>query len=193
MALCCVTSATAPVWAQTEWADPVVKISSPNLEQHEGTQQFYIYHPATGQFLTNGNSYNTQLSVGETGQMITMEWGEERPPLYNTPVKVTGEGWKLNMLNAQSNSGFHEIYVTDATNAYVDCNDQGHTLWQILPQGDNLYRIKIVDQDTIYGKNSTNTVTMNGVWGVVEGSTVVYPFADPEAVEIYAGAESAWS
>lgn len=192
MALCCATSVTSPLWAQTEWADPVVKISSPNLEQHEGTQQFYIYHPATGQFLTNGNSYNTQLSVGETGQMITMEWGEERPPLYNTPVKVTGEGWKLNMLNAQSNSGFHEIYVTDATNAYVDCNDQGHTLWQILPQGDNLYRIKIVDQDTIYGKNSTNTVTMNGVWGVVEGSTVVYPFADPEAVEIYAGAEMDW-
>ena len=192
MALCCVTSATAPVWAQTEWADPVVKISSPNLEQHEGTQQFYIYHPATGKFLTNGNQYGTQLSVGETGQMVTMEWGEERPPLYNTPVKVKGEGWKLNMLNAQSNSGFHEIYVTDATNAYVDCNDQGHTLWQILPQGDNLYRIKIVDQDTIYGKNSTNTVTMNGVWGVVEGSTVVYPFADPEAVEIYSGAEMDW-
>lgn len=192
MALCCVTSATAPVWAQTEWADPVVKISSPNLEQHEGTQQFYIYHPATGKFLTNGNQYGTQLSVGETGQMVTMEWGEERPPLYNTPVKVKGEGWKLNMLNAQSNSGFHEIYVTDATNAYVDCNDQGHTLWQILPQGDNLYRIKIVDQDTIYGKNSANTVTMNGVWGVVEGSTVVYPFADPEAVEIYAGAEMDW-
>ena len=192
MALCCVTSATAPVWAQTEWADPVVKISNPNLEQHEGTQQFYIYHPATGKFLTNGNQHNTQLSVDETGQMVTMEWGEERPPLYNTPVKVKGEGWKLNMLNAQSNSGFHEIYVTDATNAYVDCNDQGHTLWQILPQGDNLYRIKIVDQDTIYGKSSANTVTMNGVWGVVEGSTVVYPFADPEAVEVYAGAEMDW-
>ncbi len=72
MALCCATSATTPLWAQTEWADPVVKISTPNLEQHEGIQQFYIYHPATEMFLTAGDPYGTRLAVGEIGQEITM-------------------------------------------------------------------------------------------------------------------------
>ena len=190
MALCCATSVTSPLWAQTEWADPVVKISTPNLEQHEGIQQFYIYHPATGQFVTNGNQYGTQLSVGATGQEITMEWGPEREPMYNTPPVVSGEGWKLSMMGAKSNSGFHEIYAGDANSAWVDANTGGHTLWQILPQGD-YYRIKIVDQDEQYGLNSGNTVTMNGVWGVNEGSTLVYPFADLNREE-FASAEMDW-
>lgn len=191
MALCCATSATTPLWAQTEWADPVVKISTPNLEQHEGIQQFYIYHPATEMFLTAGEPHGTRLAVGEIGQEITMEWGPEREPTYNTPPVVSGEGWKLNMLNAHSNSGFHEIYAADANAAWVDANTGGHTLWQILPQGDNLYRIKIVDQDEPYGLNSGNTVTMNGVWGVIENSTVVYPFADLN-MDQYASAEMDW-
>ena len=191
MALCCATSVTSPLWAQTEWADPVVKISDFDLEKHEGTQQFYIYHPATGQFVTNGNEAGTQLSVGTTGQMITLEWGAERPPLYNSPVTVTGEGWKLNMLQGPTNSGFHEIFVRDATSAFVDANAQGHMLWQILPQGNQLYRIKIVDQDTSFGLESGNTVTMNGVWGVIETSTVIYPFADLNGDQ-YAGAEMDW-
>lgn len=191
MALCCATSATTPLWAQTEWADPVVKISTPNLEQHEGIQQFYIYHPATEMFLTAGEPHGTRLAVGEIGQEVTMEWGPEREPTYNTPPVVSGEGWKLNMLNAHSNSGFHEIYAADANAAWVDANTGGHTLWQILPQGDNLYRIKIVDQDEQYGLNSGNTVTMNGVWGVIENSTDVYPFADLN-MDQYASAEMDW-
>ena len=190
MALCCATSVTSPLWAQTEWADPVVKISTPNLEQHEGVQQFYIYHPATGQFVTNGNQYGTQLSVGATGQEITMEWGPEREPTVGADPVVSGEGWKLNMLEGPTNSGFHEIYVTDDKAAWVDANTKGHTLWQILPQGD-YYRIKIVDQDESYGLNSGNTVTMNGMWGVNENSTIVYPFADLN-MEQYDGAEMDW-
>ena len=140
MALCCATSVTSPLWAQTEWADPVVKISTPNLEQHEGVQQFYIYHPATGQFVTNGNQHGTQLSVGATGQEITMEWGPEREPTVGADPVVSGEGWKLNMLEGPTNSGFHEIYVTDANAAWVDANTGGHTLWQILPTTTSMWR-----------------------------------------------------
>ena len=83
------------------------------------------------------------------------------------------------MLKAPSNSGFHEVYASNETSAWVDCGTQGHTLWQILPQDNGYYRIKIVDQDALYGLSSANAVTMNGMWGIdgVE-STIVHPFID---------------
>ncbi len=195
MAICCATSSTMPLWAQQEWADPVVQTTTPNLDTEvPGVREYYILHVASQQFLTNGNSYNTQLSVGTTGQLISMEYGTERQPLYGQEPLVSGEGWKLNMLNGPTNSGFHEIYAVSSSQAYVDANAQGHTLWQILPNENGTYRIKIVDQDDVYGLASEDPVTMNGVWGVADSaSTVVHPFVDKSAGEAWEVYETDWA
>lgn len=192
MALCCATSSTMPLWA-SEYEEPQLKTIEPNLATDgTGGGVYYVYHVATKKFLTNGNDYNTRLSVGDTGQEVTLSYGEERAPLMGQAPVVTGKGWTFNMLKALSNSGFHEVYAGNETAAFVDCNEQGHTLWQILPQGNGYYRIKIVDQDSKYGLSSANSLTMNGMWGT-DGleSTIVYPFIDP-LQEGYQNVETDW-
>ncbi|WP_337646647.1 hypothetical protein [Paraprevotella clara] len=192
IALCCATSSTMPLWASA-YENPKLETIEPNLATNgTGGGVYYVYHVATNKFLTNGNDYNTRLSVGDTGQEVTLSYGEERAPLMGKEPVVPGQGWTFNMLKAQSNSGFHEVYAGSETGAWVDCNEQGHTLWQILPQGNGYYRIKIVDQDAQYGLSSANALTMNGMWGTdgVE-STIVYPFIDPSQ-EGYQNAETDW-
>lgn len=181
MALCCATSSTMPLWA-AEYGDPTIVTVEPNLATDgTGGGKYYIYHVATRKFIAAGNASGTQLSVDSIGQEITMAYGEERPPLLVQEPKVPGKGWIFNMLDGPSNGNrFHEIYVTGTASAYVDCGSDGHTLWQIQKQENGYYAIKIVDQDPDFGTVSGNAVTMNGVWGVNSGSTVVYPFADKE-------------
>lgn len=181
MALCCATSSTMPLWA-AEYDDPTIVTVEPNLATDgTGGGKYYIYHVATRKFIAAGNASGTQLSVDSIGQEITMAYGEERPPLLVQKPKVPGKGWIFNMLNGPSNGNrFHEIYVTGTGSAYVDCGSDGHTLWQIKKQENGYYAIKIVDQDPDFGTVSGNEMTVNGVWGVNPGSTVVYPFADKD-------------
>ena len=174
MALCCATSSTMPLWA-AEYGDPTIVTVEPNLATDgTGGGKYYIYHVATRKFIAAGNASGTQLSVDSIGQEITMAYGEERPPLLVQEPKVPGKGWIFNMLDGPSNGNrFHEIYVTGTASAYVDCGSDGHTLWQIRKQENGYYAIKIVDQDPDFGTVSGNAVTMNGVWGVNSGSTVL--------------------
>lgn len=177
MALWCCAS-VSPLWATT-YEDPILETVAPNLATDgSGGGKYYIYHVATKKFITNGNNSNTQLSIGDTGQEITLTYDEERPPLIGQPPKVSGKGWIFNALNAPSNSGYHEIYALNASEAYVDCNDQGHTLWQVLKQDNGYYRICIASQDELFGEASGEVLTMNSSWGINGESTAVLPCVD---------------
>lgn len=198
MALCCATSSTLPLWA-VDWENPgLTFVDEPNLTQDEtGGGVYYIYHPATGMFLTNGNNHNTQLSVGTTGQDITLVYGTDRGLVREDPDYASVKGWIMNMLNGPTNSGFHEVYLTSQTQAWVDCNLQGHMLWNITANGDGTYRISIVDEDPEYGANADVAHMKGGMMAVVmaaEGetqSTVVIPCADTTYPE-YANADGDW-
>lgn len=175
-----------------DYEPPKVQVTEPNLATDgSGDGIYYVYHVATQMFLTAGNNYGTQLSIGETGQKITLAYGEERPPLMGQEPEVSGEGWTFNMKEATSNSGFHEVYFADANSAYVDCDEQGHTLFQILLQDNGCYMIKAVDQDELYGAASGSSQGLNGAWGVVGSSTIVYPAVDPDEAG-YEEAERDW-
>ncbi len=179
MALCCATSSTVPLWA-AEYQEPVLKTVEPNLATDgTGGGVYYVYHMASKSFLTAGNKYGTQLSVGENGMKITLDYGTERAPLLGQKPKVDGTGWIFNMMDAPTNSGFHEVYLTDRTQAWVDCNEQGHTLWDIQKQENGTYRIMVVKQDTVYSRNEEGEY-VERMWGVSEGSTAVLPTANPE-------------
>ena len=181
MALCTMAALPWNVGA-VEWEEPVLEFVEPDLSTNGGGGgTYYIYHVGTRKFLTNGNAFDTQLSVGENGQKVTLYYGTDRG-LIRTDSSYTHKGWILNMREAPSNSGFHEVFIVDFSTAYVDCNLQGHMLWNIVRQDNGCYRIKAIDEDPFYGESSGDAAVAGTFMGVNGAeSTVVLPCVNPGA------------
>lgn len=181
MALCTMAALPWNVGA-VEWEEPVLEFVEPDLSTNgSGGGTYYIYHVGTRKFLTNGNAFDTQLSVGENGQKVTLYYGTDRG-LIRTDSSYTHKGWILNMRDAPSNSGFHEVFIADFSTAYVDCNLQGHMLWNIVRQDNGCYRIKAIDEDPFYGESSGDAAVSGTFMGVNGAeSTVVLPCVNPDA------------
>lgn len=119
MALCGATS-TLPLWAA--WEDPELQFVEPNLSTDgTGGGVYYIYHVATQKFMGN---YNTRLIVDNQGQEVTLTYGEDyelsRRPESDAEY-FTGRGWRLSMMNAPTNGGYHELFInTGGAEIYVD-------------------------------------------------------------------------
>ena len=190
MALCAATSSTMPLWA-SEWADPTMQTVDPDFSINtpgEEAGEYYIFHPYSGMFMVNGNDWSTTLSLGDTGQLITLEYnidyilGDPKKTGY-VPGHESVYGWRMVMYDAPTNSGFHEIWVSGATRAFVDHNQQGHMLWQFEKLENGNYKIKVHDEDPTYGKASADPTVMDGYVGVPQASeqTYVYPCLDINA------------
>ena len=182
IALCCATSSTMPLWAQ-QYGRPDIVVVTPNLtEDEKGGGKYYLYHVATGKFL---GANDTRLAVDSLGLEVTLTYGEERAGLYGQEPTVPGEGWIFNMLEGKANGNrFHEVYMTNESEAWIDCGSEGHMLYAITKNADNdYYRIKVVAQDPTYGAESGSTMYANGFWGVADMTTFnVNPLTDPNAV-----------
>ena len=63
MVLCGAASPTTPLWAA--WDDPALTYATPNLEaiQNGSPEVYYVYHVATGKFLTYNASRDKFLST----------------------------------------------------------------------------------------------------------------------------------
>ena len=87
IALCSATSSSMPLWAATEWNDPQLTFVAPNLTEDPvtGGGIYYVYHVATGKFLSDGNfrnNWGTELEVKDKGQKVTLSWGEDTELAY---------------------------------------------------------------------------------------------------------------
>ena len=188
LALCGAAFVTATsMWAATEWDDPQMQFVTPNLVEDvsEGGGTYYVYHVATGKFLSNGNwlnNWNTEVEVKDQGQEVTLSWGQDyqlanvdpSDPEYNDAY-----GWRISMKNAPTNGGFHELFLHPEQKIMcVDHNMQGHILWDIVEtaEGSGVYHIKIASSDKLFGEGTETTATT--VWGVAEGQTGVNPLCD---------------
>lgn len=187
MALCCATSMS--VWAG-DWGTPELAFTEPDLTiptdpiptngftYHRNLGDYYIYHVATGKFLSNSG---TQLAVGSTGQLIRLAYGYDRV-LYNADT-YTATGWLITMPNAKSQSPdggiYHEIFITSQTQCWTDANG-GHMLWKIVPQGDGTYAISVIDEDETYGSASEYVNSfMARVTDTDAETNLIFPVATP--------------
>ena len=186
MALCGATSSTMPLWASENWPDPALTFVDPNLTQDEtGGGVYYIYHVATEKFMTNGdwkNNWKTELVVGDEGQEMTLTYGNDyelsRRPQSDEEY-TDAKGWRISMMNGPTNGGYHELFIREASMAIcVDHNKQGHILWKIVSQGNGMYRIKMLDEDSKYGVAANDGMYKNAYMGVNEGETGVNPVMD---------------
>ena len=212
VALCGATSSTLPLWA-ADWADPELTFVKPDLDGIKGGQKevYYIYHVASEKFMSNGADYNTTFIVSNTGQEVTLSYGPDYELITHSKEAndySAAKSYRLSLMNAPSNGGFHEVFLDPGIKCYVDHNKQGHILWDILPQDNGLYRIRVNADDPLYGINSgnpayTNTwigVTPNtdGGWNEIINPLIVpgtsgyenaafdWKFVEPEVYEVYA-------
>ena len=168
--------------AATEWPDPELQTTTLDLE-NGGT--YYFYLRKANMFLVNGNSWNTQTSLGAEGKKVKVfKFTDERIPLT---------GWVLEMPDATAINGGKPkyIYTKDGQNAYVDYNLEGSYLWKITKNADgNTYRIKILDEDPNYGVEVSGGAFANcymGWDGLTIGTdtmanTIIRPFINPEGL-----------
>lgn len=193
MAFCGATAFAMPAWAEVD--PPVLTFVEPDLEAIKGGTRdvFYIYSVEVGKFLANGADFNTSLVVADAGQPITLSWGND----YEL-IKHVGQAdysnavsFRMSMMKAQSNGGFHEIFIDPAPKAYVDHNNQGHMLWDIEKvEGTDYYSITVNKEDPTYGTSNVSYAnTMMGVPANAEG--VFQQVVNPLIVPGSAGYENA--
>ena len=190
IALCSVTSPASYLFAADRWDDPQMQFVTPNLVEDvsEGGGVYYVYHVATGKFLSNGNwlnNWNTEVEVKDKGQEVTLSWGQDYQFANLDPSDSKyndAYGWRITMKNAPSNGGFHELFLEpDKKIMCVDHNMQGHILWDIVETGktendSKTYYIKISSSDKLFGEGTETTATT--VWGVEKDKTGVNPLCD---------------
>ena len=179
MALCSATSSTLPLWASENWPDPALTFVEPNLTPDEtGGGVYYVYHVATQKFMCDGNwknNWGTELVVADEGKKVTLSWGQDyelsRRPAID-PAYMDAYGWRMSMKDGKTSKGLHEFYIESSLVLCVDHDKQGHILWKIMKQDNGAYRIKIADEDPLYGAKSDYT---NTLVGIDEGDTGVNP------------------
>ena len=213
MALCTATSSTLPLWA-ADWADPKLTFVEPDLEGIKGGQKevYYVYHVASEKFMSNGADFNTTFIVSNTGQEVTLSYGPDYELITHAKDAndySAAESYRLSLMNAPTNGGFHEVFLDPGVKCYVDHNKQGHILWDIVSQGNGLYRIRVNADDPTYGTNKTENAAYKNTWMGVNPNTdgtwneVINPlivpgtsgyekaefdwkFVEPEVYEVYA-------
>ena len=168
MALCTATSSTLPLWA-ADWADPELTFVEPDLEGIKGGQKevYYVYHVASEKFMSNGADYNTTFIVSDKGQEVTLSYGPDYELITHAKDAndySAAESYRLSLMNAPTNGGFHEVFLDPGVKCYVDHSKQGHILWDIVPQDNGLYRIRVNADDPLYGTNKTENAAYKNTW-----------------------------
>ena len=51
-------------------------------------------------------------------------------------------------------------------------------MWKIVPQGNSTYKIKVIDEDKLYGVEANSALYANSYIAVSEGKTTVDPLVD---------------
>ena len=108
--------------------------------------------------------------------------------MKNIPLPKVGV---LSMMKAPSNGGYHELFINPGgAEIYVDHNKTGHILWKIVKEGE-VYRIKVIDEDKIYGVEANGGLYANSYMAVNEGKTTVDPLIDKNTAG-YENAKDEW-
>ncbi len=164
-------------FAQT-WTAPTPQFVEPASEQ-----SYYVYNTGSGRFLTHGNSWGTQATLGEEGLLMLVT--ETTDAAGNPGWTLLGNEEWVNDWNGAC--GFKYMFIVGANEVCMDMADQGHNFFNFIANGDGTYRIRTTEvdgwSDVAFGEGvySAMFVGWNGVLNE-DGSindTHVYPFLDP--------------
>lgn len=134
-------------YAQAQVNDPV--LPNPVQLKLDGTDTVAIKNILADQWLTNGNAYDTQTSLGTSGLgfVIVPNKGDDGQP--NGTYSFCND--KSGKFGAFSNKIFLNSFDEKGGNSYVDYNNQGieKTYWKVTPNG-TTFRFQSNEQPNTY-------------------------------------------
>lgn len=134
-------------YAQAQVNDPV--LPNPVQLKLDGTDTVAIKNILADQWLTNGNAYGTQTSLGTSGLgfVIVPNKGDDGQP--NGTYSFCND--KSGKFGAFSNKIFLNSFDEKGGNSYVDYNNQGieKTYWKVTPNG-TTFRFQSNEQPNTY-------------------------------------------
>lgn len=162
-------------YAQAQVNDPV--LPNPVQLKLDGTDTVAIKNILADQWLTNGNAYGTQTSLGTSGLgfVIVPNKGDDGQP--NGTYSFCND--KSGKFGAFSNKIFLNSFDENGGNSYVDYNNQGieKTYWKVTPNG-TTFRFQSNEQPDTYAGYNPND---NGLDG--KGETAVDGLFRPALAE----------
>ena len=142
-------------YAQAQVNDPV--LPNPVQLKLDGTDTVAIKNILADKWLTNGNAYDTQTSLGDSGLgfVIVPNKGDDGQP--NGTYSFCND--RSGKFGAFSNKIFINSVDEDGGNSYVDYNNQGieKTYWKVTPNGTQFRFQSNEHPDTYAGYNPNDT------------------------------------
>lgn len=146
-------------YAQAQVNDPV--LPNPVQLKLDGTDTVAIKNILADQWLTNGNAYGTQTSLGTSGLgfVIVPNKGDDGQP--NGTYSFCND--KSGKFGAFSNKIFINSVDKDGGDSYVDYNNQGikKTYWKVTPNG-TTFRFQSNEQPDTYAGYNPNDTGLDG-------------------------------
>lgn len=146
-------------YAQAQVKDPV--LPNPVQLKLDGTDTVAIKNILADQWLTNGNAYGTQTSLGTSGLgfVIVPNKGDDGQP--NGTYSFCND--KSGKFGDFSNKIFLNSFDENGGNSYVDYNNQGieKTYWKVTPNG-TTFRFQSNEQPDTYAGYNPNDNGLDG-------------------------------
>ena len=146
-------------YAQAQVNDPV--LPSPVQLKLDGTDTVAIKNILADQWLTNGNAYGTQTSLGTSGLgfVIVPNKGDDGQP--NGTYSFCND--KSGKFGDFSNKIFLNSFDENGGNSYVNYNNQGieKTYWKVTPNG-TTFRFQSNEQPDTYAGYNPNDTGLDG-------------------------------
>lgn len=146
-------------YAQAQVNDPV--LPNPVQLKLDGTDTVAIKNILADKWLTNGNAYGTQTSLGTSGLgfVIVPNKGDDGQP--NGTYSFCND--KSGKFGAFSNKIFLNSFDENGGNSYVDYNNQGieKTYWKVTPNG-TTFRFQSNEQPDTYAGYNPNDNGLDG-------------------------------
>lgn len=146
-------------YAQAHVEDPT--LPNPVQLKLDGTDTVAIKNILADQWLTNGNAYDTQTSLGTSGLgfVIVPNKGDDGQP--NGTYSFCND--KSGKFGDFSNKIFLNSFDENGGNSYVDYNNQGveKTYWKVTPNG-TTFRFQSNEQPDTYAGYNPNDNGLDG-------------------------------
>ena len=162
-------------YAQAQVKDPV--LPNPVQLKLDGTDTVAIKNILADQWLTNGNAYGTQTSLGTSGLgfVIVPNKGDDGQP--NGTYSFCND--KSGKFGDFSNKIFLNSFDENGGNSYVDYKNQGieKTYWKVTPNG-TTFKFQANEQPDTYAGYNPNDTGLDG-----KGETAVDGLFRPALAE----------